>query len=88
MIPLYSFLNGDSLCVLLFAYDQDTMADLIAKAQAASQLRVKAQSGLQLIYNGKKMANSVTVAEVGFRPLDIIKIQPGLENDLSKSLSQ
>lgn len=70
MIPLYGFLEKDSLGLLIMAYEEDTVKDLIQKTQQAAIVRVQPQANMQLTYKGKILLPEQTVKEVQFKPLD------------------
>ena len=55
MIPVYSFLEGDSLGLLIFAYEDETIKDLIDKVQRAAVLRVKPRDDLNLFVRGRML---------------------------------
>ena len=69
-IPLYGFLQGDTVGLLILAEEGDTLQALARKLQDAASLRVAARERLQLVYNGKTMDPTMTVAQAGFQALD------------------
>lgn len=70
MIPLYGFLEGDTLGLLIFAYPQDKMSDLIAKLQRSAALRVSPRDNMALMYQDRIVELSTTVKELDIQPLE------------------
>ncbi len=69
-IPLYGFLEGDTLGLLILAEESETILQLARKLQQAASLRVALIDKIDLVYNGKAVDPGLTVAEAGFRNLD------------------
>lgn len=70
MIPLYGFLQGDSIGLLVFAEESDTASDLAEKLQAAARMRVKAAGKVKVVYQGVVIATHTTVAQAQMGALD------------------
>jgi hypothetical protein len=70
VIPLYGFLEGDTLGLVVLADGQDTMADLARKVQEAAALRVEPRADAGVWFNGAPVAPTTTVEAAGLRPLD------------------
>jgi hypothetical protein len=77
MIPLYGFLQGDTIGLLVLAQPTDTAAELCAKMQAASALRVGALANPILLIAGRAVPDGVTVAELKLGPLERIDVVAG-----------
>jgi hypothetical protein len=69
-IPLYGFLEGDTLGLLMLAEESETILQLARKLQEAASLRVARIEQLDLVYNGKSLDPALTVAQAGFQELD------------------
>ena len=69
-IPLYGFLEGDTLGLLLLAEESETVLQLARKLQGAASLRVAHDDNIELIYNGKAIDPALTVTQAGFQELD------------------
>jgi Toluene-4-monooxygenase system protein B (TmoB) len=69
-IPLYGFLEGDTLGLLMLAEESDTILHLAQKLQQAASLRVARIDPIDLIHNGKAVDPALTVAQAGFQELD------------------
>lgn len=70
MIPVYGFLQGDTIGLLLFAYERETAADLIRKLQNSAAIRVKPRLAMDLLYKNQIIEKKSTVLEMGLQPLD------------------
>ena len=77
MIPLYGFLQGDSIGLLVLAYPADTAADLCSKLQGAAALRVRPLDNPQVRYGGRTLPAAMTVADAKMAPLDRFDVVMG-----------
>jgi len=69
-IPLYGFLEGDTLGLLVLAQEGDTVLELARKLQEAASLRVAHNDKIDLVYDGKAIDPAFTVAQAGLQALD------------------
>jgi Toluene-4-monooxygenase system protein B (TmoB) len=69
-IPLYGFLQGDTLGLLILADEGETIQSLARKLQDAGSLRVAGRDHVHLVYNDRAMDPALTVAQAGFQALD------------------
>jgi hypothetical protein len=69
-IPLYGFLQGDTVGLLILAEERDTVGTLARKLQDAASLRVAGREQVQVIYNDKAIDLSLTIAQAGLQALD------------------
>jgi Toluene-4-monooxygenase system protein B (TmoB) len=69
-IPLYGFLEGDTLGLLVLAQEGDTVLELARKLQEAASLRVAHNDKIDLVYGGKAIDPAFTVAQAGLQALD------------------
>ena len=79
MIPLYGFLQGDTIGLLVLAEDHDTANELAEKLQSAARIRVRPQSKMRVVYQGVIIAPHTTVAQAQMGALDrfdVIKADP------------
>jgi hypothetical protein len=76
-IPLYGFLQGDTVGLLILADEGDTLQSLAQKLQDAASLRVASKDSVQVIYNDKAMDPAITIAEAGFQALDRFDVISG-----------
>lgn len=76
-IPLYGFLQGDTIGLLIFVEEEDTFETLARKLQDAASLRVASRGQVQVVYNNKAMDPAITVSEAGLQALDRIDVISG-----------
>jgi len=73
-IPLYGFLEGDTLGLLVLAEEGETVLDLARKLQDAASLRVARNDKVDFVYNGKAIELGLTVAQAGLQALDRLEV--------------
>ena len=78
-VPLYGFLQGDTVGLLILADDSDTLEALARKLQAAASLRVARREQVRVVYNDKTMDLTMTVAQAGLEALDRFDVLSGLK---------
>jgi len=76
-VPLYGFLQGDTVGLLILADDGETLEALARKLQAAASLRVARREQVRVVYNDKTMDLTMTVAKAGFQALDRFDVLSG-----------
>jgi hypothetical protein len=69
MMPLYAFVEGDTLGLLVFAEEKESIASLARKAQSAASVRVAERAQPSVVYQGKNLDPEMTVSLAGLRPL-------------------
>jgi hypothetical protein len=70
MIPLYGFLQGDTIGLLVLADESDTASVLVQKLQAAARVRVKPKETMRLLHNGRSVDPQMTVVQAHMEALD------------------
>jgi hypothetical protein len=72
LIPLYGFLEGDVLGLLILASEDDTVLALAHKLQQAAALRVAPRHGAHVCVSakGEPLEPSARVGAAGLQPLD------------------
>lgn len=75
-IPIYGFVAGDSLGVLVLVDDNDTIAELAHRLQQAAQVRVAPRPRVQVSVNGKLLERDATVKDAGLVALDRVDLAP------------
>jgi hypothetical protein len=69
-IPLYGFLEGDTVGLLVLAEEGETILELARKLQDAASIRVIRREEIDFFYDGKAIDPGVTVAQAGLQALD------------------
>jgi len=75
MIPLYGFLEGDTLGLLVLADERDTAATLAQKLQEAAALRVAPAADVRVWARGEALDPLATVAGAGLQALDKFEVR-------------
>jgi hypothetical protein len=75
-IPLYGFLKGDTVGLLLVADEKETIQELSDRLQKSAEIRVVPQSSVRFIHKGMVLKSSLTIAESDLQPLDRFDVQP------------
>jgi hypothetical protein len=76
LIPVYGFVKGDTLGVLVLVQDRDSIATLIASLAQATELRVPIAERARLFKNGVALDPMLTVAEARLAPLERVDLVP------------
>jgi hypothetical protein len=69
-IPLYGFLQGDTLGLLVLAEADETILQLARKLQDSASIRVAPSNEIQFVYDGRAIDPGLTVTQAGLQPLD------------------
>jgi hypothetical protein len=69
-IPLYGFLEGDTLGLLVLAEEGETVLGLARILQDAASIRVARSDDIDVVYDGKTIDPELTVAQAGLQSLD------------------
>jgi hypothetical protein len=70
MIPLYGFLQGDTLGLLMLAHPDMTLAQLAQQLRAAARLRADPGPRLRVLLRGVPRDPELTVGQAGLTPLE------------------
>lgn len=76
MLPLYGFVAGDSLGVLVLIDEDDTIGELAQRLQQAAQVRVAPRPHVRMYAHGRALERDATVKEVGLTALDRVDLAP------------
>ncbi|MGA2389661.1 MAG: toluene-4-monooxygenase system B family protein [Candidatus Sulfotelmatobacter sp.] len=76
-IPLYGFLQGDTVGLLILTEETETLQTLARKLQDAASLRVAGRNLVQVVFNDKIIDPAKTVAQAGLQALDRFDVIPG-----------
>lgn len=74
MIPVYGFLQGDTLGILVFTYESDSVRELSERLQQAAVARVAPKLNTTVLHKGKALNPNLTVGQVGIQALDRIDV--------------
>jgi hypothetical protein len=69
-IPLYGFLEGDTIGLLIVAEENETVHDLAQKLQDGASIRVAPREKVQVIYKEKVLDPELTLVQAGLEALE------------------
>ena len=76
LVPLYGFLKGDTIGLVVLVQDHNTIAELAASLQQAACMRVAPSSRAAVYADGKRLDPKLTVAACGLTALDRVDVVP------------
>jgi hypothetical protein len=76
LVPLYAFLHGDSLGILVLAQDCHTIGELADNMQQAAAVRVAPACNSDVYFRGQRLDPAATVAQSGLTALDRVDLVP------------
>jgi len=76
MIPLYGFLEGDTIGLLMLGHDTDTVASLAEQLQRSASVRVAPRTHMAVRFKGTILPPTMTLARAGMKPLDRFDVVP------------
>jgi hypothetical protein len=78
-IPLYGFMQGDTVGLLILAEEDDAIQTLAGKLQDAASIRVARRDHLQVVYNDQAIDPALTVGQAGLQALDRFDVISGAQ---------
>jgi hypothetical protein len=77
LVPLYGFVHGDTLGVLVLVQDTDSIAVLARQLQQAATVRVPTIPDAVVMARGQPLDPRITVRAAGLSALDRVDLVPG-----------
>jgi hypothetical protein len=77
-LPLYGFLQGDTLGLLIMAEEHETVGSLSGRLQEAASLRVTPIQDPQILYRDEALDPGMTLAQAGLKPLERFDVVRGV----------
>jgi hypothetical protein len=68
-LPLYGFMEGDTIGLLIIADEEELVQSLARKLQAAASLRVESGEHVEVLYRGEVLDPTATLTQADFKPL-------------------
>lgn len=68
-LPLYGFMEGDTIGLLILADEQESVRSLAAKLRDAASLRVDGDPHMEVVYREVVLDPDSTLAQADFKPL-------------------
>jgi hypothetical protein len=79
-IPLYAFVRGDTLGLVVLAPETESVADLAQRLARAAAPRVSLEGALRVVHRGTPLGSELSLKEAGIKALDRVDLVP--ERDL------
>lgn len=76
LIPLYGFLRGDSIGLLVLVHDTDSVEEIGRKLQEAASVRVAPVPSVDVYYRGTVLNPAISVAQAGLEALERVDVVP------------
>jgi hypothetical protein len=76
LVPLYGFLAGDTLGLLVLVHDDDRVHAIAEQLQLAACVRVAPRAQVQVYFRGQRLDPQLTVSKAGLTPLDRVDVVP------------
>jgi hypothetical protein len=76
LIPLYGFLRGDTIGLLILARAEDSVASLAEQLQRSAAVRVARREPVAVLFKERVLDPHLTVAGAGLAPLDRFDVVP------------
>jgi hypothetical protein len=76
LVPLYGFLAGDTLGVIVLVHDHQTIQELAACLQQAAAPRVAPTTAARVFVEGRCLDQELTVSQAGLTALDRVDVVP------------
>lgn len=76
MVPLYGFLHGDTIGLVVLARADHTIAEVAHLLQEAASVRVAPRAGMRVFAGERLLDPEATVADAGLAPLARIDVVP------------
>jgi hypothetical protein len=86
VIPLFGFLEGDTLGLLILAGERDSMGELAQKLQEAAAVRVAPGAEVRVVVRGEPIDARVTVTACGLGALDRFDVVHRDDGSASRSV--
>jgi hypothetical protein len=77
MIPVYGFMQGDTLGLLILLQEDQTIQQVADTIQASAGLRAAPWTEPQVLYHGRALDLRLTVQAAGIVPLERLDVRHG-----------
>lgn len=74
LVPLYGFLRGDTIGLLVLVHDHDTVGAFADKLREAASVRVRPRAVAEVVHGGRTLDRGWTIAEAGLTPLERVDV--------------
>ncbi len=74
LVPLYGFLRGDTIGLVILIHDKESIGEVAAKLQQAASVRVPPKPQAEVYFQGRLLEAGLTVAEAELQALDRVDV--------------
>ena len=74
VIPVYGFVQGDTMGIVVLAHSDGTAADLAEKMMQATALRVARRPNFRVMAGDRALDPGATLRMLGLQPLDRVDL--------------
>lgn len=74
LVPLYGFLRGDTIGLLILVHDDETVGALADRLREAASVRVRPRPVAAVVHAGRALDPGWTIAEAGLTPLERVDV--------------
>lgn len=74
LVPLYGFLRGDTLGLVVLVHDHQRVHELAASLQQAATCRVAPRGRARVFFGARELDPEATIAESGLAALDRVDV--------------
>ena len=74
LVPLYGFLRGDTIGLVILVHDHSTIAEVSRVLQEAASMRVAPKPRASVYFAGKLLDPELSVADAGLSMLDRVDV--------------
>lgn len=78
-VPLYVFVQGDTLGLVVLAQDDESIDQLAQRLSRAAAPRVALTGRLHVLHRGKRLSGELSLSEAGIKPLDRVDLVAEVE---------
>jgi hypothetical protein len=78
-VPLYAFVRGDTLGLVVLARDDESIDELALRLARAAAPRVALTGKLYVMHRGKRLQGALSLSEAGVKALDRVDLVPEAE---------
>lgn len=76
MIPLYGFVQGDTIGLVVLADEKETVGEVARRLSASASLRVPPWPDVEILHDGRVLDPRWTVEAAKLSPLDRFDVVP------------
>jgi hypothetical protein len=73
-IPLYVFVQGDTLGLVVLAPESETVDELAKRLSRAAAPRVRLEGNPRVVHHGRPLRGELSLKEAGIAPLDRVEL--------------